>query len=230
MATSKIRLGDCTSEMIEKFNSLVDLVNYVEPKIVTLELDGIASSYELKAGGVEYTLKKFFHKETNIENIDGNLSFKKGEQVLLDNVSPTEVESEVELTKSDYNKVTENKTITYSLVGNGKNGNEISHSVGVTFYYASYIGANENANVNHSLISSLTKVNSASLGGTRTVTVSKNGYIWFITTKTINKITSAGFDVPFSLQKEAYDYNGGKYNCYRTENVITPGTDTYSIS
>lgn len=212
----------------DKLAEIEAMVSYVEPTISTLQLANTNSSYEITSeAGVQYNLAKFTHKETNKANIEGTLSFKKGSSTLISGIEPTDTATEITVT--DNNTVKSAQTITYTLTGTSKKGKTISKSASVTFYYASYIGANENGTANADFIPKLTKVQSSSLSGTKTVTVNSNGYIWFITTGTISKITSGGFDVPFSNQGN-YTYNGGTYKWYRTDNVIIPGTYTYDIS
>lgn len=212
----------------DKIAELEGLLNYVEPTITTLQLANTNSSYEITSeAGVQYNLAKFTHKETNKANIEGTLSFKKGSSTLISGIEPTDTATEIAVT--DNNTVKSAQTITYTLTGTSKKGKTISKSASVTFYYASYIGANENGTATADFVPTLEKVQSSNLKGTKTVTVTSNGYIWFITTGTISKITSGGFDVPFSNQGN-YTYNGGTYKWYRTDNVIIPGTYTYDIS
>ena len=155
------------------------------------------------------------------------MTFKKGSTVLKSDIDTTDTVASVSIT--DNNTVKTAQTITYTLTGKSKKGNTVSKSASVSFYFASYIGANSNETISDSVIASLTKVSSTGLNGTREITVSSNGYIWFITTGTINDIKSGGFAVPFS-NKGSHTYNGGNYKCYRTDNLIVAGTYTYVIS
>lgn len=212
----------------EEIERIWDSVNYVEPTIGELSLTPSSGSVEItSASGVTYNLTSFKHRETSPTNFNGKLTFKKGSTVLKSDIDPTDTVASVSIT--DNNTVKTAQTITYTLTGKSKKGNTVSKSASVSFYFASYIGANSNETISDSVIASLTKVSSTGLNGTREITVSSNGYIWFITTGTINKITSGGFDVPFS-NKGSHTYNGGSYKCYRTDNLIVAGTYTYVIS
>lgn len=216
------------STIAKEIERIWDSVNYVEPTIGELSLTPSSGSVEItSANGVAYNLTSFKHRETSPTNFNGKLTFKKGSTVLKSDIDPTDTVASVSIT--DNNTVKTAQTITYTLTGKSKKGNTVSKSASVSFYFASYIGANSNETISDSVIASLTKVSSTGLNGTREVTVSSNGYIWFITTGTINKITSGGFDVPFS-NKGSHTYNGGSYKCYRTDNLIVAGTYTYVIS
>lgn len=216
------------STIAKEIERIWDSVNYVEPTIGELSLTPSSGSVEItSASGVTYNLTSFKHRETSSTNFNGKLTFKKGSTVLKSDIDTTDTVASVSIT--DNNTVKTAQTITYTLTGKSKKGNTVSKSASVSFYFASYIGANSNETISDSVIASLTKVSSTGLNGTREVTVSSNGYIWFITTGTINKITSGGFDVPFS-NKGSHTYNGGNYKCYRTDNLIVAGTYTYVIS
>ena len=69
-----------------------------------------------------------------------------------------------------------------------------------------------------------------SSAGTYTITGTTSAYIWFCVPNTmpIHKITSGGFDVPFT--KIEGDTIPTGYYCYRTPDVIVPGTNTFVIS
>lgn len=206
-------------------------INYVEPTISQLTLSASHSgNVELtSASGVTVTLSGFTHKETNPSNIEGTLTFKRSNgTVLKSGITPTSTAATESV--SDSYTATSPGSISYVLTGTSKKGKTVSKTVtAVTFYRASYIGGNPSESVSDVLIGGLTKVASNGLSGTRTVTLNENGYVWFITTNTINKITSGGFDVPFTLA-ETYSYNGGSYKCYKTQSLISAGTYTYVIS
>ena len=211
----------------EAIDEIWATINYVEPTVSQLSLTPDSSSIEITSStGVTYNLTKFTHKETLPINFNGKLTLKKGSTVLLSDIEPTTTSTTLDVI--DNNTVTTAKTITYTLTGTSKKNKAVSRSASVSFYFASYIGANVDASVSDDLIASLTKVASTSLDGTRTVDINETAYIWFISTGTIDNITSSGFDVPFS-KVETYTYNGGSYNCYRTDNLIIAGTYSYVI-
>ena len=122
--------------------------------------------------------------------------------------------------------------VTYTLSGTDKNGDTFSKNVSVSAYYTSYFGASEKSAVDDNLIEKgLTDTNSASLAGTRTVTITNTSkYVWFISTKAISSIKSSGFEVPFTLVNGSYSYNGtSSYKCYRTTEKVVAGNNTFVI-
>ena len=117
-----------------------------------------------------------------------------------------------------------------TLSGTGKNGETFSKTVSVSAYYTSYFGASEDSTVSDTLITGLTDTNSASLVGTRAVTITDTSkYVWFISTRAISSIKSSGFEVPFTLVNGSYSYNGASYKCYRTTEKVVVGDNTFVI-
>lgn len=200
-------------------------INYVTPTIEVLTRTPSNSSYELPA---TFLLTKITHRETNVLNIAGTLTLKRGNTVLLTGISPVEMSTDIEITDT---VTLTTSGITYTLSGLDKKGKTISKSMSVSAYYTSYIGASENDVVSNALISSLTNTNSASLSGTRDVTFTGSAkYIWFISTKSISSIKSGGFDVPYTLINSSYSYNGTTYKCYRTDEQVTTTENSFVIT
>lgn len=206
-----------------EINNIWATINYVAPEISTFTLTPPPSSFKLPA---TYTLNDITHKETNIANISGTLTLKRGSTVVKSGISPSSdgatiaVSDTVTLTPSG---------VSYTLSGTDKNGKEISKSVHVSAYYTSYIGASTSETISDTLIASFTDVSSSSLSGTRSVEISgESKYVWFVTTSTINSITSGGFEVPHNAAV-IYAYNGTTYKCYRTSSKIVAGLNTFVI-
>ena len=207
-----------------EINDLWAAINYVAPTISIFGLSPTSTSYKLPAS---FILSAVNHQETNIGNIKGTLTLKRGSTVIKSGILPISTYGGV--SASDSVTLT-TSGVTYRLSGVDKKGRPISRSVTISAYYTSYFGASENSTVSNTLIAGLTDTNSASLTGTRSVTVSgTNKYIWFISTKPISSIKSSGFDVPYTLVNSSYSYNGGIYNCYRTTEKIVAGDNTFVI-
>ncbi len=222
--TDELETTDKTS-LVAAVNELCREINYVEPTISQLTLSASHSgNVELtSADGVTFTLTGFTHKESTPSNFEGDLTFKRSNgTVIKSEIAPSST-SNTEVASDTYT-ATSAGSLAYVLSGVSKKGKTVSKTVtAVTFYRASYIGGNPSESVSDTLIGGLTKVASNGLSGTRTVTLNEDGYVWFITTNTISKITSGGFDVPFALA-ETYTYNGGSYKCYKTQSLISAGT------
>ena len=173
-----------------------------------------------------YTLNDITHKETNIANISGTLTLKRGSTVVKSDISPSS--TDVTIAVSDTVALT-TSGVSYTLSGTDKNGKAISKSVYVNAYYTSYIGASTSETISDTIIESLTDVSSSSLRGTRSVEISgESKYVWFVTTSTINSIKSGGFEVPHNAAV-TYAYNGTIYKCYRTSSKIVAGSNSFVI-
>lgn len=208
----------------DQIKDILEKIDYVAPTIATLTLTPSTSQYKLPA---TFTLTAITHRETNVSNLVGNLTLKRGSTVLKSDITPSETGATV--TVSDTVTLT-TSGVTYTLSGTDKKGNTISKTVSVSAYYTSYFGASEDSTVSGALIVGLTDTNSASLAGTRTVTITGTSkYVWFISTKAITSIKSSGFDVPFTLVNGSYSYNGTTYKCYRTTEKVVPGDNTFVI-
>ena len=206
-----------------EINNIWATINYVAPEISTFTLTPPSSSFKLPA---TYTLNYITHKETNIANISGTLTLKRGSTVVKSGISPSSdgatiaVSDTVTLTPSG---------VYYTLSGTDKNGNAFSKYIHVIAYYTSYIGASTSETISDTLIESLIDMSSPSLSGTMSVNFSgESKYVWFVTTSTINSITSGGFEVPHNAAV-IYAYNGTTYKCYRTSSKIVAGLNTFVI-
>lgn len=207
-----------------EINNIWAKINYVAPEILTFTLTPSVSSYKLPA---TYTLTSITHKETNIANISGTLTLKRGSTVLKSGISPSSAGATI--TVSDTVTLTSSGA-SYTLSGTDKNGKAISKSVHVSAYYTSYIGASTSETISDTLIASLTDVSSSSLSGNRSVEISgESKYVWFVTTSTISSIKSGGFEVPYNAAV-TYTYNGTTYNCYRTSSKIIAGSNSFVIA
>ena len=199
-------------------------IDYVAPTISTFTITPSTSSYKLPA---TLTLTAITHMETNVSNIVGNLTLKRGSTILKSNITPSQ--TSVTVTVNDTVRLT-TLGVVYTLSGTDKNGDTFSKNVSVSAYYTSYFGASENSTVSDTLIAGLTDTNSASLAGTRTVTITNTSkYVWFISTRAISSIKSSGFEVPFTLVNGSYSYNGTSYKCYRTTERVVAGDNTFVI-
>lgn len=208
----------------KEINDLWARIDYVAPTISTFTITPSTSSYKLPA---KLTLTAITHMETNVSNIVGNLTLKRGSTILKSDITPSSTSATV--TISDTVTLT-TSGVTYTLSGTDKNSDTFSKTVSVSAYYTSYFGASEDSTVSDTLIAGLTDTNSASLAGTRTVTITNiSKYVWFISTRAISSIKSSGFEVPFTLVNDSYSYNGTSYKCYRTTEKVVAGNNTFVI-
>lgn len=209
----------------DALNDIRAQINYVAPTISTLELTPSTNSFKLPA---TFTLTKIAHKETQLNNIVGNLTLSRGSTTLKSDIIPSADRAEISV--SDTVTLTPSG-VTYVLKGTDKKGNTISKSVNISAYYVSYIGSSQSSTASDALFSELGVFNAGSLAGERMVTVAgASTYVWFVSTKAITSIKSGGFDVPFTLVNGSYSYNGTTYKCYRTSEKVSAGTHTFVIA
>ena len=218
-STTDVMSQQAVTKEIDDLRARID---YVAPTISTFTITPSTSSYKLPATLI---LTEITHMETNVSNIVGDLTLKRGSMKL--NITPSPTSATV--TVSDTVTLT-TSGVTYTLSGTDKKGDTFSKNVSVSAYYTSYFGASENSTVSNNLIAGLTDTNSASLAGTRTITITDTSkYVWFISTRAISSIKSSGFEVPFTLVNGSYSYNGASYKCYRTTEKVVVGDNTFVI-
>lgn len=222
-------------------------IHYVEPTIATLairaQVDAVTKYFNadiVREVGSQYiTVYGFKHKETNISNFSGNLTYSvNGALITTPSMfAPKSTETEETIVYRNFSGddtqslVINGGTATFTLQGTSKKGTTISKTLQVRYYYPSYI-VKSTTDITTADLTSSNKVSSASLSGTRTVTLTEDSMIYFVSTTTINTIKSGGFDVPFT-QLDNITYQNGTYKVYRVgepTNMILAGTYTYIIA
>ena len=168
------------------------------------------------------------HYETNIDNINGTLTLYKGGSSVETGITKTT--SSTTLTTTINQAIT--STVSFQLkctdtLGNTRTSGTVSYSC----YKPTFYGMSQSSTI--SSVSGLTKKASSSLG-TITVTSSAGDYCYFVTSGTINKITSSGFDVPITKQSGTITVNLNgydvSYNVYRTTGSLIAGSNTFVVS
>lgn len=195
------------------------------PSISTFTL-GVTGAFEVNT--TQNIIIK--HQETNLDNIVGTLTLTRDSTVINTEIAPTSSLTEIydeEITSDSP------KTITYSLGGIHGLGASFSAKSSISFYLPSFIGAASEASINS--VEGFTRLASQTIRGEKTIETTEESYVYFVTTGIINKITSAGFDVPFvTLNTLNIKINSTEksytYNVYRTANKLIPGRLTYIIS
>ena len=207
-----------------EYKEYLDAQLYQAPAISTFTM--VSGSKEV---GQSITVSSFSHKETNIDNIKGKLTLKKGSTIIMSNIDPKSSDTTVNLSSAQTVKLTSPGTVTYTLSGTNTRGGAFSKSSSVSFYFPSWYGYASTDSI--SSVDGLTKVSASNLDGTKTVTTEAVGYVYFVTTDTISKIASGGFDVTTTHSTLTLDINGvsKSYNVYRT-NQLNPGELDYVIS
>lgn len=169
----------------------------------------------------------FKHRETNIDNINGNLTFYRNNVAIVSDIVKTLTETAI-----DYN-VNEAVTsaIYYKLECIDTLGTKRNVTISFNCYKPSYYGANAAETITD--ITGFTKKANVALG-TIDITLSSQQYVYFVVSGTISKVTSGGFEVPVQKQSNQIDVdlNGNtvKYNVYRTEGAVQAGDNTFVIA
>ena len=209
------------------YNYLVEQT-YNSPAISYFDVPGLSSVVEV---GTDVVISSFSHSETMINNIQGNLTLKKGSTIIADNIVP--VTSSSTVTLSSPVTITRNTagTETLTLSGTTTLGGTISKNVSTSFYLPKFLGASTNTSVTSSEIVNMQK------GQTfpTSITISDASYIYFVTDGTISSVkdSDTGFGVPLDPATTlSVNINGVAvaYHVYRTSNSILPGAYTFTIS
>lgn len=196
--------------------------------------NGIKQSYEI---GTSVAISGFEHKEENISNINGNLSLRKNSingTVLKTGISPS-TSTEI----INYNEVVSSDTSYYLTLVTTKP--EIIYKVlSINFYAPAFILTSTANTLNAEQIEGKDSTNiinrikkdSSSFENTQTVSLTNNGYIYFVTTDNINKMIDFDTGFKFSFNKVnslVININNipKVYNVYRSV-YLTP--DIYNIN
>ena len=192
--------------------------------VPVISLSGISSQ------NVEYgkTISgTFSHKETNIDNINGNLTLYKNNVSVKSGIVKSATNVAIDYSVNDI--IT--SQIIYKLECIDTLGTKRNSSVTFNAYKPSYYGSNAAESITS--VDGFTKKASATLG-TIDITLTSKQYVYFVVSGNINKVTSGGFDVPVQKQSSQIDIdlNGQtvKYNVYRTQGAVQAGDNTFVIS
>lgn len=200
---------------------------FAPPAISVFTVPGLGSSAEI---GTSVTISSFTHRETNIVNINGDLTLKHGTTVILDTITPSSSDASVPITSTTITRTTPG-TETLTLSGTDTLGGSFSKSVNKTFYIPKFLGTDPDPTVTAAEILNMSKGSSIPT----TITLAATGYIYFVTDGTINSVKDAdtGFGVPIeSPVSTSVTINSipVTYNVYRTSDSITSGTYNFTIS
>lgn len=211
-----------------------EMVNYLEgqlfqkPVISSFSLTGLSgTSFEISSSA--HSVTGFNHQETNISNIEGNLVLKKGGSTIKSDITPSPSSTSVTLTGESFTLSSNGGSIIYELSGTDKRSQTFKKEVRLSAYTPSFIGGLTTDSISSGDLANLTKVASANLSGSRSITLSSTGYLYFVTISTISGITSGGFEVPITkLSNLSATINGVSvsYNVYRSGQLVA---GTYSL-
>ena len=109
---------------------------------------------------------------------------------------------------------------------NGRTGKSTSQT-----RYLCYHGGNPAATMTTEILNTLSKVSAIGVSFNPKVTTKDNDYIWLVVPSylSINRVTSAGFDVTLAAP-QAITNALGRFKAYRTANPLTPATWNLVIS
>lgn len=213
-ANKKLKLPDAWITYLTKQTFAVPVIS----------LSGISSQ------SVEYgkTISgTFSHRETNIDNINGNLTLYKNNVSVKSGIVKSSTNVVIDYSVNDI--IT--SQIIYKLECIDTLGTKRSSSVTFNAYKPSYYGSNTAESITS--VDGFTKKASSTLG-TVDITLTTKQYVYFVVSGSINKVTSGGFDVPVQKQSSQIDIdlNGQtvKYNVYRTQGAVQAGDNTFVIS
>ena len=223
----------------EDFLQYLSEQTYKSPSISTLQLfldnDAILTSVEV---GTTVEFNKIKHKETNIGNITGNLTLRKGNSnsdIIKNDIVPVNNDTTISISSQAIsNTGAGSKSI--KLEGTNSRDSSFSRSVTISFYWPQFYKVTDEENWN----------NIADNPGARTQKITDNNnnctieisnksqyvYFRFVSEK---RITMNGIDVDFLDDEngttQSLDINGvsKNYYCYRTAKKLMPGTYIFNI-
>ena len=220
----------------EQYAEYLKQVTYANPTIATFSMNPLGTSVEV---GTTYSPTSFTHRETNVDNISGNLTLTSNRKsgYSLD-VVPSGSSATVSLSGQGLAyTLGANDSVTFTLEGESTentnpSGMDFSRTVTISSYFPCYYGANGSATITN--VTGLTKKNSGNIAGTYTIDVAANQYVWFVTRGTVTSVKSSGFDVPMNDPITVNLTFGGTsyaFKAYRVEGQVTvAGSYTYTVA
>lgn len=114
----------------------------------------------------------------------------------------------------------------FAVTKKGRTGKSTSQS-----RYLCYFGGNPAATMTAEILNTLSRVSTTGVSFNPKVTTKDNDYIWLVVPSylSINRVTSAGFDVPLSAPQSITN-SLGTFKAYRTANPLTQTTWNLVIS
>ena len=114
----------------------------------------------------------------------------------------------------------------FAVTKKGRTGKSTSQS-----RYLCYFGGNPAATMTAEILNTLSRVSTTGVSFNPKVTTKDNDYIWLVVPSylSINRVTSAGFDVPLSAPQSITN-RLGTFKAYRTANPLTQTTWNLVIS
>ena len=114
----------------------------------------------------------------------------------------------------------------FAVTKKGRTGKNTSQS-----RYLCYFGGNPAATMTAEILNTLSRVSTTGVSFNPKVTTKDNDYIWLVVPSylSINRVTSAGFDVPLSAPQSITN-SLGTFKAYRTANPLTQTTWNLVIS
>lgn len=114
----------------------------------------------------------------------------------------------------------------FEVTKTGRTGKSTS-----TTRYLCYYGGNSIDTMTAEILNTLNKVSATGVSFNPSITTKDNDYIWLVVPSylSINRVTSAGFDVTLAAPQTITN-NLGSFKAYRTANPLTPATWNLVIS
>ena len=228
--------GDSLAKSGNGLSLKQDYIDYLEnqlyqaPVISVFSVSPNNSPYEVSTTARAIT--EFIHQETNTSNIS-SLTIKNVRTGVETAVTPSASSTSVSYADS-FTLTTAGATQQYILTSVNSRGTPTTKTVTLSAYIPSYYGKNANSSISASSLSGLSRVNSTSLAGTRSITISSqdgNSYLYFVSTSAITKITdtSTGWDLDYSEQETISTTLNGVSITYRVYRSIQLSSGTYSL-
>ena len=223
-----VNVDGSTISLPQEFYDYLVQQTFATPTISQFTISSLGSSAEI---GTSVTVSEFAHRETNITNIQGNLTLKRGSSTIMTGIAPSSSSATVTLDSPETVTRTTAGTETFVLSGLDKLGGTVSKSLSKTFYVPKFSGSDPDASVTAAEVLNMNKGQTIPT----TVTTSGTAYIYFVTDGSISSVKDAdtGFGVPVeSPVTLSVTINSVpvSYHVYRTSDRISAGTYHFTIT
>lgn len=225
-AGAGITISNNVVSLPQSFYNYLVQQTFAKPTIDVFTVSELGGAAEV---GTSVSITEFIHKESNIGNIQGTLTFKHGSSTVQSGVSPASSNTTVTLNSALTITRSSAGSETLTLSGTDTLGGAVSKSVSKSFYIPKFSGYNAATSITANDVLSMNKGQTIPT----TVVVPSTAYIYFVTDGNITKVSSGGFDVPMEAPVNlVVSINGVSitYHVYRTSENILAGTYTFTIA
>lgn len=212
----------------QKFYDHLVEETFERPEISMFSVTGLGSDAEI---GTFLLVSSFTHSETDIDNINGTLTLRRGAATLKTEISPSSSVDTVYLDNAEAVIRSEPGSVTFTLSGVDKLGGTIVASQTKNFYAPKFLGYSSSSSITDSDVLEMSKGPSMPT----IITLPSTAYIYFVTDELIDIVKDADTSITVPVESPvelSVSINGipTTYHVYRTSNRILAGTYHFTVS